>query len=152
MKDLKFFLMQHPLLIDMSAEHVELIIGCASNVRFDTGQIIFREGQEANEFYLIRQGKIALEIGSPGHGHIGIHTLTEGDILGWSWLIPPYHWQFDARALDLTLAIALDGRCLRNKCESDHELGYQLLKRFSHIVTQRLESTRLQILDMIEHV
>jgi hypothetical protein len=74
--------------------------------------------------------------------------LGEGEILGWSWLIPPYNWHFDARAVELTRAIALDGKCLRNKCEQDHDLGYELLKRFAHIMEQRLQATRLQLLDV----
>ena len=77
-----------------------------------------------------------------------IDTVEEGDVLGWSWLIPPYHWHFDARAIDLTRAIALDGKCLRTKCEEDHNLGYELLKRFSHIIEQRLQATRIRLLDV----
>ena len=75
-------------------------------------------------------------------------TLGEGDILGWSWLMPPYHWQFHARAVEVTRAIALDGKCLRTKCEQNHDLGYELLKRFCHIIERRLEATRLQLLDV----
>ena len=111
---------------------------------------LFREGEEANQFYIIRGGKVALQVYSPGKGSIIIDTLTEGDILGWSWLIPPYQWRFDAVASELTRAIALDGLCLRNKCESDHDLGYELLKRFTSIVDSRLESTRLRLLDMYD--
>jgi len=77
-----------------------------------------------------------------------IETLEEGDILGWSWLIPPYLWRFDARIVEPTRAIALDGKCLRMKCDENHDLGYELLKRFAHIVTQRLQATRLQLLDI----
>ena len=148
MEDLKVFLQEHPFLHGLQPQHIDLIVGCASNVRFDPGQFIFREGEEANEFYLIRHGKVSLEIFAAERGHITVQTLTEGDILGWSWLIPPHHWTFDAQASELTRAIALDGKCLRNKCESDYQLGYELLKRFSHIVSQRLESTRLQLLDV----
>lgn len=148
METLKPILAEHPFLKDLAPHHLELIVGCASNVRFEPNQFIFREGEEANQFYVIRHGRAALEIVAPERGPIMIETLGEGEILGWSWLIPPYHWHFNARAIELTRAIALDGKCLRNKCEEDHDLGYELLKRFAHIIEQRLQSTRLQLLDI----
>ncbi len=150
MESLEPLLAEHPFLKGLDSRYTQIITGCASNVRFDTGQIIFREGEEANQFYIIRQGKVALQIYTPGRGSIIIDTLTEGEVLGWSWLIPPYQWRFDAVASELTRAIALDGKCLRNKCEADHDLGYELLKRFSSIVDQRLESTRIRLLDIYD--
>lgn len=148
METLEPILAQHPFLKDLEPHHIKLIVGCASNVRFDAGEFIFREGEEAEQFYIIRAGKVALEIFSPDRGPIIIDTLGEGEILGWSWLIPPYHWRFDAQATELTRAIALDGKCLRTKCEEDHNLGYELLKTFAHLVAQRLDATRLQLLDL----
>ncbi|MBI3579235.1 MAG: cyclic nucleotide-binding domain-containing protein [Ignavibacteriales bacterium] len=148
METLEKILAEHAFFKDLEEKHTHLIVGCASNVRFDAGRPIFREGEEAHQFYLLRQGKVALELYAPDRGFITIETLGEGDILGWSWLIPPYTWHFDAKALELTRAIALDGKCLRRKCEEDHDLGYELLKRFSHIMEQRLTSTRLQLLDI----
>jgi len=150
METLEPLLSEHPLIKGLDPKHIQLITGCASNVRFDAGQIIFREGEEADQFYVIRQGKVALQIYTPGRGSIIIDTLTDGDILGWSWLIPPYLWRFDAVATELTRAIALDGKCLRNKCEADHDLGFELLKRFASIVDSRLESTRIRLLDMYD--
>ena len=79
---------------------------------------------------------------------MAIQSLKEGEVLGWSWMIPPYKWHFDARAFDLTRAIALDGACLREKCEEDHDLGYELMSRFALIIAQRLEATRLQLMDI----
>lgn len=148
MENLKPILAEHPFLKDLDSRHLELIVGCASNVRFDPGHFIFRDGEEANQFYVLRHGKVALEIVAPQRGPIIVETLGEGEILGWSWLIPPYNWHFDARAVELTRAIALDGKCLRTKCEQDHDLGYELLKRFAHIMEQRLEATQLQLLDV----
>lgn len=141
-------LAEHPFFKGLEPRYLQLIAGCTSNVRFNAGEHIFREGQEANNFYLIRHGKVALEIFAPGRGPIIIQTLGEGEILGWSWLFPPYHWHFDARAVELTRAIALDGKCLRGKCEEDRELACELLKRFAHILEQRLQATRLQLLDV----
>ncbi len=148
MEDLGKILSEHPFLKGMDRHYIELITGCASNVKFDTGKFVFREGEEADNFYFIRYGKVALEIFTPERGPIVIDSLEGGDVLGWSWLIPPYKWKFDARTIELVRAIALDGKCLRTKCEEDHDLGYQLIKRFSHIIEQRLQSTRLQLLDI----
>lgn len=148
MRTLEDILLRHPFLKGLDQKYLKLIVGCASNVRFRAGEFIFREGEEANHFYIIRHGKVALEAFSPERGAITIQTIGEGEILGWSWLFPPYHWPFDARAVELTRAIALDGKCLRNKCEQDHDLGYELMKRFAYIMDQRLQATRLQLLDV----
>jgi len=148
MQTLEPILAEHPFLKGLDAQYLKLLVGCASNVRFNAGQFVFREGEEANEFYMIRQGKVALEILGAERGPITIQTVGEGDILGWSWLIPPYRWRFNARALELTRAIALDGKCLRTKSEEDRNFGYELLKRFSSIIVERLEATRLQLLDV----
>lgn len=148
METLERILSQHSFFKELGEEYLKLVTGCSSNVRFEQDQFIFREGAQANHFYLIREGRVALQLFSPERGHITIDTLGEGDILGWSWLVPPYTWHFDAKALDLTRAIALDGKCLRQKCEADHNLGYEVLKRFSNIMAQRLDSTRLQLMDL----
>ncbi len=148
METLERVIAEHPFLKDLAPEHLRLIAGCASNVRFKAGQFLFGEGEEADKFYMIRQGKVALQIPASPRSAITLQTIGEGEILGWSWLIPPYRWRFDARALELTRAIALDGKCLRTKSEEDHNLGYELLKRFSQVITERLEATRLQLLDV----
>ncbi|RMG54690.1 MAG: cyclic nucleotide-binding domain-containing protein [Acidobacteria bacterium] len=148
METLRPLLAEHPFFEGLEPRHLDLIVGCAINVRFDAGTFIFREGEEANAFYIIRHGQVALEIFVPQRGPLTIQTIGQGEVLGWSWLFPPYHWHFDARAVTLTRAIALDGQCLRAKCEEDHDLGYQLVKRFAHIIMQRLQATRLQLLDV----
>jgi CRP/FNR family cyclic AMP-dependent transcriptional regulator len=150
METLEGILAAHPFSRDLPKSYIELLLGCASNVRFDAGQFIFREGEEANQFYLIRKGKIALQVFAPEQGPLTILTLGEGEVLGWSWLFPPYRWKFDAQAIELTRAIAFDAKCLRTKCETDHDLGYELLKRFAYLVEQRLEATRLQLLNVYE--
>lgn len=148
METLEPILAQHPFLKELEQRHLKILVGCASNVRFNAGQILFHEGEEANQFYMIRQGRVAIEILAPELGPITVQTVGEGDVLGWSWLIPPYRWRFGARAVELTRAIALDGKCLRQKSEEDHDLGYELLKRFSGIIVERLEATRIQLLDV----
>ena len=148
MDNLEQILATHPFLRNLEPAYLALVAGCASNVRFEPGELLFREGEEANAFFIIREGKVSVEIFSAERGSLIIDTLGEGDVLGWSWLIPPYNWHFDARAIDRTRAIALDGKCLRTKCEQDHHLGYELLKRFADIIEQRLQATRLQLLDV----
>jgi len=150
METLQRILADHPFARGLSDKHLELLTGCASNVRFEAGQEVFREGEEANEFYLIREGKMSVELFAPERGSVNILTLGEGDVLGWSWLVPPYRWRFDARAIEPTRAIALDGKCLREKAERDSELGYELLKRMAHIMEERLHATRLQLLNVYE--
>lgn len=145
---LKPILGRHSFFSDLAPGHLDLILGCASNVRFRAGQFIFRQGEKANQFFLIREGKVALEIHLPQRGSLAIETLGAGDVLGWSWLFPPYRWHFDARAAEPTRAIALDGKCLRSQCEADHDLGYELMKHFSKIITLRLQAARLQLLDI----
>lgn len=148
MKTLEGILAQHPFFSRLNPRYHQLLVGCASNVRFTAGEIILQQGQEADTFYLIREGKVALEVVAPGHGSLTIETLGSGEMLGWSWLIPPYLWEFDARAVEMTRAIALDGKCLRGKCEADHELGYELMKEVAFTLGQRLDATRLRLLDL----
>lgn len=133
---------------DLDPDYLNTIVGCAANVRFKAGTFIFREGEPADHFFLIRAGKVALQIHHPERGPLTIETLGEGDILGWSWLFPPYRWHFDALVIDPVRAIGMDGKCLREKCEKDHHLGYDLMKRFSRIMTLRLQAARLQLLDI----
>jgi CRP/FNR family cyclic AMP-dependent transcriptional regulator len=148
METLENIIAQHHFFAGLESYYTALLTGCAANTRFAPGTYIFKEGEEANEFYLIRSGKVALEIFAPQRNPIVVETLTEGDILGWSWLLPPYMWKFHAHAVQDTRAITLDGKCLRTKCEQNHDLGYEVLKRFAQIMEQRLEATRMQLLDI----
>ncbi len=148
METLERILAEHPFFQGLAPAYAGLLTGCARNVRFDAGSYLFKEGDEANEFYLIRAGMVALEIFAPQRKPFIAGTLGEGEILGWSWLLPPYRWKFHARATQPVRAIALDGKCLREKCEQNHDLGYEMLKRFAGIMEQRLETTILQLLDV----
>jgi CRP/FNR family cyclic AMP-dependent transcriptional regulator len=148
MEELAKMLAEHPFSKGMDPEFLGILSSYASHVHYDAGQMIYREGEEADQFHLIRYGKVAIEIFAPGRGARLIQTVSPGEVLGWSWLFPPYRRSFDARALELTRAVALDGKRLREKAEADHRLGYELLKRFSKIVVVRLRATRLQLLDV----
>ena len=150
MHTLEAILANHPFFKGFQPRYTQLITGCASNVRFQAGTSIFREGEPASSFYIIRQGKVALEAMAAQRGSLIIQTIEDGDVLGWSWLFPPYRWHFSARAVEETRAIALDGVCLREKGEADHDLGYELVKRVAHIMMDRLQATRLQALDIYQ--
>ncbi|MBF0278828.1 MAG: cyclic nucleotide-binding domain-containing protein [SAR324 cluster bacterium] len=145
---LENILAEHPFLKEMKKQHLQLIAGCASNVRFKAKEFLFRQGEAANQFFLIRHGEVSLEFYVRHRGVVKIQTIGENDILGWSWLFPPFLWEFDARAMEPIRAIALDGSCLRDKCEVDHEFGYYVLKWLAHIMAQRLQKTRFQLLDI----
>jgi CRP/FNR family transcriptional regulator, cyclic AMP receptor protein len=148
MESLERIIAEHPFFTGLDHDFIELMVGCASNVHFKAGNYILKEGDPANTFYLIRGGRVAVEVVAPQHKPIIVSTLRVGEILGWSWLLPPFQWKFHARAAEDTRAIALDGKCLRTKCEENHDLGYEILKRFAQIMEQRLEATRLQLLDV----
>lgn len=139
---------EHPFFRGMDAAACRVIAGCAANERFDADQYVFREGEAADKFYLIRHGRVALEVRVPGRKPLIVDTLEAGDILGWSWLVPPYRWILDARAVELTRAVSLDAKCLRGKLDSDHTLGYELFKRFIPVMAERLMAHRLQLVDM----
>jgi CRP-like cAMP-binding protein len=148
METLERILSEHPFFKGLEEPYLQLLVGCASNVRFNAGEVVFREGEQANQFYLIRQGKVAVEMFAPSRGSIILQTLGEGEVLGWSWLVAPYRWRFDGRAVELTRAIALDGECLRGKCEEDHDLGYELMKRVSLVMEKLVQATRMQLADV----
>ncbi len=148
METLTPFLQRHSFFKDLDPQFIELIVGCASNQRYPRDSYLCKQGEEANDFFLLREGRVAIEIPVHQDQTIVLQTVEEGDILGWSWLLPPYFWHFDARAEQDTRVIALNGRCIRAQCESNHTLGYEMLKRFAQIMEKRLEATRLQLLDV----
>lgn len=148
MEGLDRIVREHRFFAGLKEEFCQLICGCAKNVRFEAGQFLFHEGDAADWFYLIRHGRVALTASLPGRGAMTFQTVDVGEIVGISWLLPPYRWMYDAKALELTRAIAMDGACLRGKCEADHDLGYEMMKRFVPVLVERLQATRLQILDV----
>ena len=148
MRTIDELIAEAPTFNGLAPEHLCLIAGCARNERVAAGTLLLREGDPAERFYLIRHGMVALEVEAPGRGSLLIQTLGEGDVLGWSWLFAPHRWAMDGRAVSDCSVVAFDGTCLRGKCEADHELGYQLMKRFAANLIERLQGTRLQLLDV----
>jgi CRP/FNR family transcriptional regulator, cyclic AMP receptor protein len=148
MRTLDTLLGEVPLFEGLSADELELLGGCASNVHFHEGELLFREGEPADTFYVVRHGTVALETFVPQLGGVNIQTVETGGVVGWSWLFEPYRWHLDARALTTVRATAFDAACLRQKCDDDPALGYDLMKRFAQVVIERLQWTRLRLLDV----
>lgn len=148
MEDLGRMISEHPFCRGLEPAYVDLLTSYASNVRFDKGHHLFRQGGEATQFYLIREGKVCLEVVGSQCQFLTVETVQAGEILGWSWLVPPYRWRFGARALEPVHAIAVNGRCLRANCEKNSHLGFELLRRTVEIVGQRLEATRFRLVDL----
>jgi CRP/FNR family transcriptional regulator, cyclic AMP receptor protein len=135
----------HPLFRGMKPEHLGVLQDGAKTVQFKAGDVLFREGDPADQFYVIERGKIALEAHEPGDGTVLVQTLGPGDVLGWSWLFPPFSWHFQARAIEPTCATVLGGAHLLTTAERDHEFGYELMKRVAQVVIHRLQATRKQL-------
>ena len=138
----------HPFLSGLDADALRLLARCAANLRFPAGAVICRQGEAATHFYLIQHGRVALDLYESRHGSHTIQTLEAGEVLGWSWLVEPYRWQFDARAIDLVRVVSLDAACLREVCDASPVLGYTIVKRLTRVMAQRLTATRLQLMDL----
>jgi CRP/FNR family transcriptional regulator, cyclic AMP receptor protein len=136
----------HPFLEGLSPHQYRLLSDCAVETRFAARELIFREGDPANQFYLIQTGTVALESYTRDRGVVCLQTIGAGEVLGWSWMFPPYIWHFDARALESTDVVFLEATLLRAQCESDHDLGYKLMKRVAQVMMSRLQAARWQLL------
>jgi CRP/FNR family cyclic AMP-dependent transcriptional regulator len=136
---------RHPFFLGLKPEHIRLLADCAMATQFERNQIIFRAGEMANRFYLIEQGHVNLEAGEEERPVI-IDRIGAGDLLGWSWIFPPYRWHFAARATEPTRAIFFYGTILREYCEKDPALGYELFKRMSEIMMKRLQRARGELI------
>ena len=148
MKTIEDEVAEQPVFQGMDPPHRALISGCGRKRAFQDGALLMKEGEEANEFFVIRRGKVLLSIHAPERGEVALETLDAGEIVGLSWLFPPYRVQFDARAVGPVFTISFDAACLRGKCEQDPAMGYELMKRFARIMTARLQATRLRMLDV----
>lgn len=147
-RDIEQLLGEHPFFETLAPEYRALIAGCGQVAAYAPGEFLFRAGADAEHFFLLRKGKVALEITAPGQQAFVFETVTDGAVVGWSWLIEPHVTQFDARAIESTRVIRFDGKCLRGKCDADPRLGYDLLRRFARVIVQRYADTRLQLLDV----
>ena len=146
-RSMEAVLAQHPLL-EGWLEGVKTVTGCARIVAFDAGKLLLTEGEGADTLYLVRRGTVSIEIHAPGTGPLVIDRIGPGGVVGWSWLFPPYRWHFDARAVGPVGTIAVDGVCLRNKAEKEPAFGYELMRRLSAVLLERLQATRVRLLDL----
>lgn len=145
LESIESILKEHYCFKGLDKKYIDMIVKKASYVNFDEGEIVFRENDKADKLLIITEGIVALEARvAPDRDPITIQMIGEGDILGWAWLFPPYLCHFDSRAVAPTKAIVLDGAFIRTKCDEDHDLGYELLKRFAYVIEQRLQAVRLQ--------
>lgn len=151
MKSIADLLAAHPFSEGLTPDQIALLTGCAKNVRFEPGAVLFRAGAPADHFYILRVGEVAIELHQPGRGRLTVETVREGDVVGWSWLVPPHRWLFDGRATTEVRAVALDGACLRKKCDDNHALGYAVLGRVAGVIGERLAGARLRLLDLYGH-
>ena len=148
MKGLKEVISEHAFFADLPDGDRAIIAGCAQMASYKAGEFLFRSGKEAEHFFLLRRGKIALELQAPGQEPHRFETVGEDEVVGWSWLFEPHQWKFDARAIEDTSVVKFDGKCLRGKCDTDPRLGYNILKRFARVLVQRYADTRLQLIDV----
>jgi len=147
-ESLKTIIQAQPFFAGFADPMMDLIAGCASNVKFPKGAYLMHEAGPANEFFLLREGRVEISVHGAQYGTVNVQTLDAGEMVGWSWLVPPYRSRFDAKAVEDTRALRFDGKCLRDKCEAEPATGYELLKRVSTTLAQRLESSRLQLMDV----
>ena len=138
----------HTFFRGLKPHHLELLADSAMLKSFKAGDVIFRQGDPANRFYLIESGQVQLESQVKDSAPVPLQRIGLGDVLGWSWLFPPYYWQFDARAITDTTTIFFYGTWLRDSCERDHDFGYTMLKRMSAVVIQRLQAARQRLVDL----
>lgn len=146
--DLTGELAANPLLGDIRPDLLEVVAGCCVNVAFTPGKRMISAGAPADHFWIIRRGRVDIELAGAAKGTITIARLEPGDILGVSWIAAPYVSEFDATAIERGSAIEVDAACLRRKCTDDPELGHELYRRFATMLRSRLRATRLQLLDL----
>lgn len=147
MQTIAQYLPEHPFFAGLDTATTDLLAGCAVNIHLPADEFLFREGTPADHFYLVRHGRIAIEVRTPGSAMV-LDTVEDGDVVGYSWVVPPYVWTFDGRASIDTSAVAFDATCLRVKCLANPLLGYDLMMRFVRLMNQRLQSARIRLIDM----
>jgi len=138
----------HPFFVGLTNSQPPSLAEDGTAVMFTAGQRLFDEGGSADKFWLIEHGGIALDMQVPGRGALIVETLAAGTVLGWSWLHPPYRWHFGAVARVATTAIEFDAPSVRRRCDADPAFGYAALRSFTPVITERLQATRLRLLDL----
>lgn len=145
--ELREIVKNQDFLKDMKSEYLDILMGCVSYITYKKGHFILTQNGKADQFHIIHHGKVHIEVAAGDKGPVTIQVLSDGDVLGWSWLIPPYKWRFDALIVDPTTVLTFDGKFLREKCEEDHSFGFDMLKRMASVITYRLLFTRKELMD-----
>ena len=146
-RTIRELLAEQPVLRGLEADDLDLMAGCGRNDVVEPGVFLAREGEPADRFFVVRAGSVALEIHAPT-GPLLVETLGAGDLVGWSWIFPPHRWVYDVEVLERTRLVAIDAVCLRDKCSADPAFGYRVMHRFAQVVVERLQATRLRLLDL----
>lgn len=146
--DKNCILARHPFFQGLAERHLTLLADCATARAAFPGDFLMREGEPADHFYLLCSGRVSIELHAPGNASVIMESLGGGDVLGWSWLLPPYRWLFDARVLHDSELIALDAACVRAACATDCELGYEIHSRLLPVMSNRLGQARIRLLDI----
>ena len=147
-KEIRDLLVGHPFFDGMDPAIIDMIAGCGKNVLFHAGEHLAERDKEADCFYAIRHGTVASELHVPPAGRVTIQTARAGEIVGWSWIFPPYRWSVDLRATELVRAVHFDAACLKKKCEDDPATGYDIMKRFATLLGKLIDATQLQLMDI----
>lgn len=147
-EDIGQLVAHHPVLEGLPGETASLVAGCARNIALETGEHFVVEGEPANTIYLIRRGRVSLELRTPNREPLVIDVLGPGSAVGWSWLFPPYRWRFDVHAIEPVGAIAVDAECFRTKMEADPAFGYAVMERFATIILDRLRAALGRLVDL----
>ncbi len=147
MKDLHELLAGQPLFEGIEPDHIEFLVRCCKLVHCRPGETVFAEGDEADQCFVVRTGMVIEGLHLPDRGEVGLATVEPGELLGWSWLIPPHRWSLDARAGSETSLFAFDAKCLREKLDGDPQLGYVLMSRLAQVAGERLLMARHQLVD-----
>lgn len=140
--DIEGYLAGQAFFSGLDPESLAFLAECASRREVEKGETLFRHGEDARRFFLLCSGRVSVEVPAIAGPRLEVQSLGAGKVLGWSWLIPPYKWSFQARALEDTEVIELDGERVRARCEEDPAFGYAMMKRFSALMSERLEAAR----------
>jgi CRP-like cAMP-binding protein len=147
METMEPILAAHPFFKGLEPRYLKLIVECASRQTFTPGQFLCQDNEEARKFYVVHHGRVAVEIYRVSRGAVTVQTIGEGEVLGWLWFDRPYHWHLDARALDLTRVISLEVQGLIDRCNQDHDFGYELMRRYAHHLAVQFRVTKAQLAD-----
>ncbi|NNE63268.1 MAG: cyclic nucleotide-binding domain-containing protein [Gammaproteobacteria bacterium] len=141
------YLSNHPFFSGLDDNFLKFLADSATELTIKKGDVLFRQGKPADAFYLLRQGQISIQVPALVGPSLEIQHLGQNQLLGWSWLIPPYRWNFLARAEEDSKLLQFDGNAILTRCEEDNQFGYELFKRFASLMSERLDAARQKMMD-----